>query len=141
MAWEGPRVNIPGLVAGDDLSDYRYCFVMLDVNVTAPPTVIPVTGTSDRPIGILQNNPREGEEAEVTVYGISKVYADENLTLGQSIGVGYPAGQDTQVGGQAAVIPAAAPDLLKVPNLGTVLLANDAQGVATVTVNCLNQER
>jgi hypothetical protein len=141
MAWEGPQIKVPCLVAGDDLSTYQYCFVMLDTTTAKPPTVIPVTGTTSRPIGILQNNPRLGEEAEVTILGISKVYADETLTLGQSIGVGYPAGQDTQVGGQAAVVPAAQPDLNKVPNLGTVLLGVAAQGIATVTVNCANQER
>lgn len=139
MAWEGPQIKVPGLVAGDDLSDYQYAFVMLDTTVAAPPTVIPVTGITDRPIGILQNNPRLGEEAEVTILGISKVYADENLTLGQSISVGYPGLGDTQVGGQAAVNPVAVPG--KDANLGTVLLAANAQSIATVTVNCSNQER
>jgi hypothetical protein len=137
MAWEGPQIKVPCLVAGADLSAYQYCYVMLDTSVATPPTVIPVTGTTSRPIGILQNNPRLGEEAEVTILGISKVKADETLVFGDSVSVGYPAGQDTQVGGQAAKATTTAKD----PNLGFVLKGAAAQAIATVTVNCANQER
>jgi hypothetical protein len=129
MAWEGPVIKVPNLKAGESLATYQYCFVTL----SAAGTVTHCSGITIRPIGILQNNPASGEEAEVVCFGITKVKANEILAVGDSICVGAvssPLGQANKAGVGAAT-----------PNLGTVLLGGAAHSTITVTVNCLNQER
>ena len=66
--------QIPGLKAGADLSAKRYHFVYL----TAVNTVTFCTNAADDPIGILQNAPASGEEAEVVSHGFSKLIVDGN---------------------------------------------------------------
>jgi hypothetical protein len=131
MAWEGILIKLPNLVAGEDLSLYQYCFVALD---STAGKVVKVASAASRPIGVLQNNPKLDEEAEVAVFGVTKVWADEQLAVGDSVKVGYPAGQDTQVGGQAAKAGTAATN----SNVGTVLLGAAAQALASVFINTAN---
>jgi hypothetical protein len=129
MAWEGPSIKVPNLKAGEDLRTYQYCFVTL----SATGTVSHCSGITIRPIGILQNNPNTGEEAEVTIFGITKVKANEVLAVGDSIVVGAvssPLGQANK-GGTGATTP----------NVGTVLLGGAAHSTITATINCMNQER
>lgn len=130
MAWEGPVIKAPNLKAAENLGTYQYTFVKLG----AVGTVEHIDAASDRPIGVLQNNPAAGEEAEVVVFGITKIKANEVLAVGDSIKVGdgqVPLGMAAKAGNGATT-----------PNLGTTLLGAPAIGaVATVTVNTLNQER
>jgi len=60
-------------VAGEDLSNAQYQFVYVSDNQTVK---LCTTGSLDA-IGVLQNNPKAGEEALVRVLGTSKVKADE----------------------------------------------------------------
>jgi hypothetical protein len=132
MAWEGILIKLPNLVAGEDLSLYQYCFVALDTSNAGK--VVKVASAASRPIGVLQNNPKADEEAEVAVFGVTKVWADEQLAVGDSVKVGYPTGQDTQVGGQAAKAGTSSTN----SNVGTVLLGAAAQAIASVFINTAN---
>lgn len=59
-------------VAEADLRNYRYCIVK---HGTADGTVDLATSASGQ-VGILQNAPNTGEQAEVRIFGGSKLYID-----------------------------------------------------------------
>jgi len=81
---------------------------------------------ADRPLGILQNKPRQGETAIVRVLGVSKVIASAQLVLDANYGTD---------GNAVAITKAMAGDLV----LGRVLeAAANAGEYATVTVNGLS---
>ena len=83
MAYESPSVTIGTLTAAADLSAKQYHFVKL----ASATTVNVCTAITDVPIGILQNNPdTAGDQAIVTIFGISKVVADGTLAAGNIIG-------------------------------------------------------
>lgn len=87
-----------------------------------------VTAATDRPIGVLCNKPRIGQEAEILVLGTCKVVASAAMVVGDSVGLSADgrAATNNAVGG----------------NIGTVLLANSAaNGFITAMVNCVNQTR
>lgn len=79
MAYEiNPYALKITLVAGADLSADQYKFVKMDSNGKA----ILVAALTDRPIGVLQNAPRSGEEAEVTIIGGTKIKAGGTVAEG-----------------------------------------------------------
>lgn len=90
MAWEGPQIKAPALIAGSDMRTKQFYMVKLSANNT----VIPCAATTDKPYGILQNKPNTGEACEVCVFGLTKISGDANLAAGDSIG--------TSADGQAA---------------------------------------
>ena len=59
------------LVAGADLSALQYNFVKLNGSGQA----VACSALTDKPIGVLQNSPLSGQEAEVVVIGGTKVKA------------------------------------------------------------------
>jgi len=69
-------------VAGEDLSADQYKFVKLD-NGTG--NVVAVDGATDRPFGVLQNDPASGEIAEITIVGGTKVEAGGTASVGQPL--------------------------------------------------------
>jgi len=68
--------------AGADLSGSQYKFVKLD-NGTG--NVVVVDGATDRPFGVLQNNPTSGQAAEVTIVGGTKVNAGGTASVGEPL--------------------------------------------------------
>jgi len=82
MAYEGAQVSIGTLTAAADLSGKQYHFVKL----ASATTVNVCTAVTDKPIGVLQNDPTSGQAAEVCFLGISKVVADATLAAGDVIG-------------------------------------------------------
>lgn len=70
------------LVAGADLSAAQYKFVKLNGSGQA----VVCAAATDRPIGVLQNAPGSGQEAEVTVVGGTKVVAGAAVSIGAAIG-------------------------------------------------------
>jgi hypothetical protein len=69
--------------AGGDLSAKQYHFV----KISAAQTVVACTGTTDKAIGILQNDPdAAGEEAVVAILGTSKLVAGGIVAFGANIG-------------------------------------------------------
>ena len=82
MAYEQPGFDIGTFTAAADLSSKQYYFVKL----ASATTVNVCSGVTDKPIGILQNNPESGEQAVVRALGVSKVVADATLAAGDVIG-------------------------------------------------------
>ena len=97
MAIEGPRVMEDGhLIAGADLSAKQYYFVKL--GSTEGEVILP-TAANDRPYGVLQNAPKDGEEALVMNIGITKLVADAALADGDEIGTSSDGQADVKVRG------------------------------------------
>jgi carbamoylphosphate synthase large subunit len=69
-------------VAGADLSSSQYKFVKM----SADNTVVLCSAATDKPIGVLQNDPKSGQEAEILISGGTKVNAGATLTAGSVIG-------------------------------------------------------
>lgn len=117
------------LVAAADLSTKQYAFVRIDSNGKAAAC----TAVTDRPIGVLQNAPTSGQEAEITVAGGSKVVAGTVVAAGNVLsitaaGLALPVTAGTAVATQWV--------------LGTALTpAAAANGVITAVVNCSSAAR
>lgn len=79
MATYGVYHTIPGLVATGDLSSYQYYLVKLASTAGACKVS---AATTDYTIGVLQNDPGDGEAAEVAAIGIVKAKAGAATTAG-----------------------------------------------------------
>lgn len=90
MAVEGPQPVKWSFRAGADLSASQY--KILELATSGKVSV--ADGATDKPIGVLQNKPTSGETAEVVVSGITKVQADADISIGDTI--------KTSADGQAA---------------------------------------
>ena len=118
------------LVAAADLSSNQYNFVKLDSTGKAAA----VTATTDRPIGILQNAPTLGQEAEVLVVGGSKLVAGGAITEGAVIG--------TSASGKGSALTIGGSSGTAFYILGTSLEeVSAANSVTTVVVNCASAAR
>jgi len=85
MAFNTNYDTIPGLVAGADLSAAQFKVVKLAS--TAGKVVLAASSVLTQAF-VLQNNPEEGEAAEVAYQGIVKVMAGtSNLAIGEIVGV------------------------------------------------------
>lgn len=125
MAYEGPQICIPGLVAGADLSAATNQFRF--VKLSAARTVVLCAAITDRPVGVLQNRPQNGEAAVVCAIGVSKLRGDANLANGDLIG--------TSADGEAAALtPGTSTTVF---TAGQVVEENNAaSGLITAIVNC-----
>lgn len=81
-------------VAEADLRTLQYCVV---TGGTAAGSV-KKCGTSDVPLGVLQNKPNTGEPAQVRVLGTSKVYADGAFAYMDQLAVADANGEVDTVG-------------------------------------------
>jgi hypothetical protein len=121
MAYEGPQIKIPGLTASADLSAKQYLFVKM----SGETTVTVCAAATDKPIGVLQNTPTSGQEAEVAVSGLTKIIGTADLNFGDSIG--------TSSGGHAVAKSAGTVDYI----VGQVILGNGgAGGYVTAYIDC-----
>lgn len=78
----GPIVDLSFATAAD-LSTHQYKIVEL----TAENTVNLVNSAADKPLGVLQNKPKSGEQAIVRMLGVSKVKVNAaGLTAGDNVG-------------------------------------------------------
>lgn len=71
------------LNAGQDLSSSQYCFV--DIEATSGDAVLPSAG--GRAIGVVQNDPEDGDAASVAISGISKVILGGTVAAGDNVKV------------------------------------------------------
>ncbi len=100
MAFENVKDTIPGLVAGADYSSAgQFKFAKFD---STAGEIKVVNATTDPAIGVLQDNPKSGQAAEVAYGGISKVVAGTS----QSWVAGGPVGWNST--GQAVPVAASA---------------------------------
>ena len=129
MAYEISNYSVKvTLVAGADLSTKQYTFVKLNSAGEA----IAAAAATDIPIGVLQNAPTSGQEAEVLVVGGTKVVA------GAAIGEGALVG--TSSAGKAVALVAGTDTTKYV--VGTLLTESAADGnIVTAVINCANPGR
>lgn len=81
MSFEQPGFKPAALNAAADLSAKQF----LGVKVTADRAVNVVSASTDKSIGILQNKPLSGQEAEITHNGVSKAIAGAAVTVGVEV--------------------------------------------------------
>ena len=127
MAYEISNYSVKvTLVAAADLSTNQYNFVKLDSSGNAAA----ITGLTDTAIGVLQNDPTSGQEAEVLVIGGSK------LVAGGAIGDGAFVG--TSATGKGSALTPSGTAGASVPRFFGVALteASAANDLFTVLVNC-----
>lgn len=129
MAYEISNYSVKvTLVAGADLSTKQYTFVKLDSSGQA----VAAAAATDIPVGVLQNAPTAGQEAEVLIVGGTKIVA------GAAIGEGALVG--TSSTGKAVALVAGTDTTKYV--VGTLLTESGADGnIVTAVVNCANPGR
>jgi len=83
-------ILLPGAVAGADLSTAQ--FLVMQLSTGASFEVNETTLTTDRPVGILQNNPNtSGDACEVVTLGIAKAEFGGTVNLNMPLGTGTDA--------------------------------------------------
>ena len=129
MAYEISNYSVKvTLVAGADLSTKQYTFVKLDSSGQA----VAAAAATDIPVGVLQNAPTSGQEAEVLIVGGTKLVAGAAIAEGAQIGT-------TSAGKAAALV--AGTDTTKYV-AGTLLSESAADGnIVTAVINCANPHR
>lgn len=85
MATYGEYWTIPGLVATGDLSSSQYKIVI--AASTAAAVKVGTTLATDPVLGVLQNDPTDGQPAEVAFAGICKVLCEASTTYGSQLTV------------------------------------------------------
>lgn len=129
MAYEISNYSVKvTLVAGADLSAKQYNFVKLN----SSGQVIAAAAVTDLPIGVLQNKPTSGQEAEVLVVGGTKIVAGAAIGEGAQVGTGST--------GKAVALVAGTDTTKYVA--GTLLTEAGADGdIVTAVINCANPHR
>jgi hypothetical protein len=113
--------------AGADLSAKQYTFVKISGT-----GVVSTAAATDAPIGVLLNDPKEGETAAVAVSGVVKLKASAAIVAGVLVGT-------TSTG--TAVTLSAGTDTTKYI-LGRAITAAGAAGdIITVAINCASPAR
>ena len=114
----GPLLDIPGLLAGEDLSSWQYKPVKL---ATTAGEVVKGDAVTDVVVGILQNDPADGEAAHVAGVGsISKVVAGTSVLTAaayltcNSTGVRPTTADNTAICGRAIEAASASGDLIMI---------------------------
>lgn len=129
MAYEFSNYSVKiTLVAAADLSALQYTFVKLNSSGQA----VAAAAATDIPIGVLQNAPTSGQEAEVLIVGGTKIVAGAAISEGALIG--------TSSTGKAVALVSGT-DTTKFV-VGTLITESGASGdVVTAVVNCANPGR
>jgi hypothetical protein len=129
MAYEISNYSVKvTLVAGADLSALQYTFVKLNSSGVA----VACAAATDIPVGVLQNAPTSGQEAEVLIVGGTKIVAGAAIGEGALVGTGSTG---------KAVALVAGTDTTKYV-VGTLLTESAADGnIVTAVVNCANPGR
>lgn len=129
MAYEISNYSVKvTLIAAADLSAKQYTFVKLN----SSGEVAAAAAATDIPIGVLQNAPTSGTEAEVLVVGGTKIVAGAAIAEGAQIG--------TSSAGKAVALVAGSDTTKYVA--GALLTESGADGnIVTAVINCANPHR
>jgi hypothetical protein len=87
MAYEIPGFVLGTLLAGDDLTNAQYRFV-----VGAEGDAVGLAAAGTQPLGTLNNAPDEGEVCEIVTSGVAKVKCDGEVTEHGLIEIGASGG-------------------------------------------------
>lgn len=129
MAYEASQPLKHTFVAGEDLTAAQYHFVTLKTDGT----IELCDAATEYPIGVLQNKPDEGQEAEVVIVGITKLVAGEDLDPLDFVSTGADGRGEAAVHGT---------DTTVYVNGQVIATGSSADGtIATVVVSCINQPR
>ena len=79
----GQYWSVPGVVATGDLSSYQYYVVKHAT--TAGACKVATTAATDTIMGVLQNDPTDGQAAEVACDGIVYALAEASVTAGSAL--------------------------------------------------------
>lgn len=128
MAYEFSSYSVKvSLVAGADLSAAQFKFVKLN----SSGDVVLAAATTDRPIGVLQNAPLSGQEAEVLIVGGTKLVAGGSITEGAALGTtNAGAGKALTVGTDTTAYI-----------LGSAITEAASGDVFTAVINCASAGR
>ena len=130
MAYEFSNYSVKAtLVAGADLSTKQYHFVKID-NGTGYAVV--VSDATDRPVGVLQNNPTSGQEAEVLITGGTKIVGGGTASAGQPLFASASGNAVTLAFGTTGSAAYA---------VGTFITSATASAIATAVIDCANAGR
>lgn len=128
MAYQISNYSVKvSLVAGGDLSALQYNFVKLN----GSGQVVACAAATDKPIGVLQNDPTSGKIAEVLVSGGTK------LKLGGTVAAGGVVSPSSTGAGVAITIGT---DTTKY-NCGTALTGGASGEIVTAVVALANASR
>lgn len=81
MSYQSHGFKVGVLTASADLSSSQFLFV----KASGVGTVAVCAASTDAPIGVLQNKPTSGQEAEIVNGGITKVVAGAAVTAGAEV--------------------------------------------------------
>lgn len=81
---KGPKLDW-GILANSDLSGKQFTFVKFHATDSVD-RVVAVASVDDRALGVLNNAPGAGEEAEVVLTGVQKVKLGGTVARGDGIG-------------------------------------------------------
>lgn len=80
-------ITASGLKAGEALTAKQYYAVKVDASEDRAVIAIANANAPDYPIGILQNDPADGEAAEVAIMGQCKAIYGGNVTRGNLLSI------------------------------------------------------
>ena len=83
MASYGKYFTIPGAIAGESFASKQY--YVCKVGATAQEVKVAGTAATDYVCGVIQNDPADGQEAEVACLGVAKAAAEASVTLGSYV--------------------------------------------------------
>jgi len=128
MAYEISNYSVKvSLVAGGDLSAQQYKFVKLN----SSGQVVVCAAITDRPIGVLQNDPTSGKVAQVLVSGGTKLVLGGTVAAAASVGI-------TSAGAGKAIV--AGTDTTQY-TLGYALTGGASGEIVTAVISCANASR
>jgi hypothetical protein len=140
MAFEKPLL-IQSFTAASDMTASTQQFTLVKF-ADSTGNVVPCTAVADLPIGVLQNLPRQGEQAEVCVLGITKIRVDATDITDVSatsglLGVSASA-RATVLGAPGVGAQTTAYCIGRVINVDA---ADNDGGLTTAAINCINLGR
>ena len=118
-------LDIPGLLAGASLTTKQFHAVKLAATAGE---VVCVTASTDDAIGILQNNPADGEVAEVRFLGVSKMAMAATVALAADLGWNTTGQGSARSGATSKAFGRVVDASTTAADLSTVLLTGFWQG-------------
>lgn len=140
MAFE-KALLIQSFTAASDMTaaSQQYCFVKFAASAE---TVLPCTAAADLPIGVLQNNPEQGEQAQVALFGVTKIRVG-STDIGLVSTTSGLLGVDST--GRAAILGAPGVGALTTQYVLGRIIAVDASdndgALVTAAINCIGLNR